>query len=462
MRLTMILAHAVVAALTTTMALAQAPARQSPPTGGTPKPFTLPPPERFTLPNGLGVTLVPYGTIPKSTVYLAIDAGNVDETAQQIWLADLTGMLLKEGTKTRSAEAVAESLAQMGGSLGVGVGPDVTSITTDVLSEHAASAVEVVADIAQHPALPPSELPRLKADLVRTLSLQKSQPQSLANEQFARVLYGDHPYGRIFPTEAMLNGFTHADVQAFHARSYGASRAHFYVVGRFDAEAVRKSIRASFGSWPQGHVAQRPRPTPSTTRSLHVVDRPKAPQSTVYMGLPVIDPSHPDYVALRVTNALLGGSFASRITANIREQKGYTYSPNSSLTARPKVAHWVQVADVTTAVTGASLKEILFEMERLRTEPPPEDELAGIRNYMAGVFVLQNSSRTGIVQQLEMTRMHGLGPDYLSTLVQKFRSVTPADVRRVAETYLDPAKMTMVVVGDTAVITEQLAPYVAR
>ncbi len=282
------------------------------------------------------MTLVPYGTIPKVTVHLAIDAGNVDETPQQVWLADLTGALLKEGTRTRSAEAVAESLAKMGGSLGVGVGLDVTSITTDVLSEFAAGAVGVLADVAQHPALPASELPRLKADLARTLSLQRSQPQSLANEQFARALYGDHPYGRIFPTEAMLDGFTHADVQAFHARTYGASRAHLYVVGRFDADAVRKAIRASFGSWPRGTAARRTPPTPSMTRTLHVIDRPKAPQSTLYIGLPVIDPSHPDYIALRVTNALLGGSFASRITANIREQKGYTYSPNSSLSVAPE------------------------------------------------------------------------------------------------------------------------------
>ncbi len=196
--------------------------------------------------------------------------------------------------------------------------------------------------------------------------------------------------------------------------------------------------------------------------SLHVIDRPKAPQSTLYIGLPVIDPSHPDYIALRVTNALLGGSFASRITANIREQKGYTYSPNSSLSVHPKVAHWVQVADVTTAVTGASIKEIFFEVDRLRNEAPPEDELAGIRNYLAGIFVLQNSSRAGIIQQLELTRLHGLGTDYLRTLVQKIQAVTPADVQRIARTYLDPSKMTMVVVGDKAVITEQLAPYATK
>lgn len=458
MRLTTLaLGAALLCAPATTFA--QAPARQAPPAGDAPKPFVLPTPETFTLPNGLGVTLVPYGVVPKATVYLAIDAGNADETAQQVWLADLTGELLEEGTRGRSSEAIAESLAKMGGSLAVVVGADVTSVSTDVLSESTAAAVEVVADVAQRPALPASELPRLKADLQRNLSLARSQPRMLATEKFAGVLYGGHPYGRLFPTEAMLDGYTHADVQAFHAANYGASRAHLYVVGRFDAEAVRKAVRSSFGSWPKGTAAHRVPPKASAARSLSVIHRPKAPQSTLMIGLPVVDPSYPDYIALRVTNALLGGSFASRITANIREQKGYTYSPNSSVSLHPKTAYWAESADVTTAVTGASMKEIFFEIDRLRQEAPSEEELTGIRNYMAGLFVLQNSSRGGIIQQLELTRLHGVGADYLRTLVPKMRAVTPADVQRIAKTYLDPARMTMVVVGDRAVIDDQVAAY---
>jgi zinc protease len=366
---------------------------------------------------------------------------------------------MKEGTTKQSATAVAEQLARMGGQLDVGVGPDTTTVRTDVLSEFAAAALPVLADVVQHPALPAAELPRLKADLLRNLSLQRSQPQSLALEEFSKVVYGPHPYGRLFPTEAMVTGYTHADVTAFHATHFGAARAHIYVVGRFDAAAVRKVVRASVASWPAGTPARRVAPTPSTTRTLHVIDRPKAAQSTLYLGLPVADPSNPDYMPLRVMNALLGGSFASRVTANIREQKGYTYSPNSSLAPRLKVAHWVQVADVTTAVTGPAMKEILFEVDRLRKEAPPVEELDGIKNYLAGIFVLQNSSRGGIISQLEFRRQHGLPADYLRTYVQRVRAVTPDDVRRVAERYLDPAKMTMVVVGDKAVIGEQLTAF---
>ena len=462
MRLTMLAFAPAALLVATATALAQAPARQAPPAGDAPKPFTLPAAESYTLPNGLGITLVPYGTVPKVRVHLAVDAANADETAQQIWLSDLTGELMKEGTTTRSAEAIAESLARMGGSLDIGVNADVTSVSTDVLSEYVADAVGIIADVVQHPALPESELPRLKADLARNLTLAKSRPSSLALEQFSKALYGQHPYGRLFPTAEMIAGFTHADVKAFHATNFGASRAHLYVVGRFDGGAVRKAIRGSLASWPKGTPSARTPPSTAAARALHVIDRPKAPQSTLFIGLPVIDPSHADYIALRVTNALLGGSFASRITSNIREQKGYTYSPNSQLVAHPKVAHWVEVADVTTAVTGASMKEIFFEVDRLRKEAPGAEELDGIKNYLAGVFVLQNSSRGGIIAQLEFTRQHGLGTDYLRSVVQKIRAVTPEDVRRIAGSYLDPGKMTMVVVGDTAQITEQLAPYQTR
>jgi predicted Zn-dependent peptidase len=192
---------------------------------------------------------------------------------------------------------------------------------------------------------------------------------------------------------------------------------------------------------------------------IHIVDRPKAVQSTIYMGLPVADPSRPDYVAMLVTNSLLGGSFGSRITTNIRERKGYTYSPVSTVSSRYRDAYWAEVADVTTNVTGASLKEILHEIDSLRTVPPSAEELRGIQNYLAGTFVLQNSSRMGIISVLQMLDLHGLGDDYLTEFVRRVYAVTPADVQRIARTHLAPERMTIVVVGDREVITEQLKPF---
>jgi zinc protease len=433
--------------------------KQTPPAGSAPKPFTLPRKETFTLKNGTQVTLVPYGSIPKVTVSAVVRAGNINESAGQVWLADLTGELLKEGTTTRSGEAVAQEAARMGGSLSVSVAPDQTSISADVLSESGPQLIALIADVLQRPALPASELERLKTNFIRNLSIQRSQPGSIAQERFSKLLYADHPYGRVFPTEEMIKSFTIADVRKFYKDNFGAARTHIYVAGRFDSATMRKSITQSFGTWASGAPPVENIPKTVSVRKIHLIDRPGAPQSTLYLGLPVVDPSHKDFVALSVTNLLLGGSFASRITSNIREQKGYTYSPNSSISTHYRDAYWVQVADVTTAVTGPSLKEIFYEIDRLQKEPPTEAELQGIKNYRAGVFTIQNSSRAGIIGQLAFLDLHKLPDTYLTNYVQNVLAVTPQDVQRMARQYLKSEQMAIVVVGDKAQVAKQLTDY---
>jgi predicted Zn-dependent peptidase len=158
-------------------------------------------------------------------------------------------------------------------------------------------------------------------------------------------------------------------------------------------------------------------------------------------------------------DSLLGSSFGSRITSNIRENKGYTYSPYSFIWNRYKTGYWIESADVTTEATGPSLKEILFEIDRLQKEPPSEAELQGIKNYLVGIYVLQNSSRTGVIGQLESVNYNELGSDYLPNYVQRLTAVTAKDVQDVAKKYLNTDKMTIVVVGDKSKIDEQLKPY---
>lgn len=439
--------------------LAQEQQKQKPPEGSAPKAFTLPPKQTFTLKNGMRVTLVPYGTIPKVTVSAVVRAGNLNEGAEQIWLANITGNMLKEGTSTRSGEQLAQEAARMGGQLNVGVGADQTTLNGDVLSEFGPELVTLIADVLQRPLLPSSELARMKNDRLRQLTISRTQPGPIANERFRQLLYPNHPYGRVFPSEEMVNRYTIEDVQKFYKDNFGAARTNLYVAGRFDAAAMKKAITQAFDGWTSGGAVAENIPKPVSARTINLIDRPGAAQSTIYLGLPVVYPGNADYVPLQVTNALLGGSFASRITSNIREAKGYTYSPNSSLSTRFRDAYWVQVADVTTAVTGPSLKEIFFEIERLQKEPPTEEELQGIKNYLAGIFVLQNSSRQGVINQLAFVDLHGLDDKYLTTYVQKVFAITPKDIQRIAQTYLLGDKMTLVVVGDKSKVAEQLTPY---
>lgn len=433
--------------------------KQLPPEGGTPRDFKLPPKQTFTLRNGVNVTMVQYGSLPKVTISMIVRSGNMNEQSNEVWLSDVTGDLMKEGTISRGAQQIAEEAAAMGGTVNVSVGLDQTTINGDVLSEFAPKLVAILADVIRNPLLPESELARIKNDKIRQLTVQRSQPGSLTLEQFRRIIYGDHPYGRIFPTQEMLEGYTIQQVRDFYKKNFGALRTSIYVAGQFDGKEVERALRNAFGDWDRGAEPLINIPKVSAKRFFHLNDRPGAPQSTIYLGLPVINPADKEYVPLIVTNSLLGGSFGSRITSNIREQKGYTYSPFSQISTRYRDAYWVEIADVTTDVTGPALEEVFKEINRLQSEPPSQEELKGIQNYLSGTFVLQNSSRGGIIGQLSFLKLHGLKDDYLTTYVKTVHSVTPEQVSGLTKKYIRDEDMTLVITGDKKKIEKQIEAY---
>ena len=455
LRIVTVLAATCVAA----SALAQAPVKETPPAPAPPRDFALPAPRQFALDNGLRVTLVNYGNTPKVDIGLYVAAGNSYETANEVWLGDLTAQLMREGTTTKTGAQISKAAAQMGGQVEINVGVDTASVTGSALSEFAPDLAKLVADLALNPKFPASELDRLKADNLRRLSIAKSSPQQMALEKFREVVYDKHPYGRIFPTDAQIKGYTLAQAKSFYEANWSASRARVYVVGRFDAPSMEAAIRSAFASWKKGSMSHPAPPKPRADRAVYIVDKPAAVQTTLIVGLPTIDASHPDAIALSVTNSVLGGYFSSRMTSNLRESKGYTYSPFSQVSNRYRDATWAQNADVTTAVTGASLKEIFHEIDRLQAEPPSEAELESAKNYMLGTFVLRNSDRSGIIAQLEFINFHGLPADYLNTYVGKVRAVTPAQVQQMTQKYIDDTKTAIIAVGDKKLIEDQVKPY---
>lgn len=433
--------------------------KQTPPAGGPPKGFSLAEHESYTLPNGMRITLVPYGVLPKVTVTLMVRAGTLNQPAEIPGLADLAAELMKEGTTSRTAKQIAEEAADMGGTLDVSIDTDQVQISSDVLSEFAPRAAKLIADVAEHPLFPESELARLKNDAQRRLAVDLSVPQNIAEERFRKILYPNHPYGVVFPTKEGIDKTSVAAIKKFHADNFGSARAHLFVAGRFNSEELKKAVAESFGNWGSGAAPLQNVPNPKPRHVLDLTDRPGAVQSTLLLGLPVPGPNSPDTIPLRVTNALLGGSFGSRITANIREQKGYTYSPFSTVSSRYHDAYWAEAADVTTQYTGASLKEILGEIKRLQNEPPGEAELKGIETYLSGIFVIQNSSRGALIGQLSYVDLQGLGDDYLKNWVQNVNAVSPEKVQQMTRQYIRPNDMTIVVVGDKSKIADQIKPF---
>ena len=433
--------------------------KEAPPAPGTPKDFRVPPRRTITLPNGMKVSFIRYGTVPKVALNLDIATGGIDEAADEVQLAGLTAQMLLEGTTSRSAGQISREAAEMGGSLRAGAGDDDFTVGGEVLSEHGERFVALLADVTLRPRFAESDVARLRANLLRDNSIAQSQPGQLSRARFRAMVFGDHPYGRVYAADSLVNGYTAEKIAAFYRKNTGARRAHLYVSGVFDQARLERAIRAAFNGWGAGKAATVRPPVPVARRQLELLDRPDAVQSSFRLGLPIADPSSPDWVRLEVTNSLLGGAFGSRITSNIREDKGYTYSPFSFVGSWPRTGLWVQVADVTTNVTGASLKEVFYEVDRLRKEAPPEAELAGIKANMAGVFTLQNSSRYGLIGQLQFVDQHGLGDGYISSYVKNVLAVSPEDVRRTAERYIDPARMSIMVVGDKKTVDPQLEPY---
>ena len=426
-----------------------------PPQPAPPEPFSVPETREFTLDNGLEATLVPYGSLPKVTVQVVVRTGNLNE-GEKRWLADFTSALLQEGTADRTAQQVAADVAAMGGEIFVSTGLDETVIGGDVLAEFAPDLVKLLAEIVRTPALPESEVERIRADLQRQLDVTRSQAQAQAQEAFLEQTYGNHPYGDIYPSQEQLAAYRIEDIRTFHEQEFGARRTHVYVAGQFESAAVREAISGAFDDWKPGKEVLTNIPDTKPVHRVVLVDRKGAPQSTIVIGLPVVDPSHPDFVPLQVMNTLLGGSFSSRITSNIREDKGYTYSPRSAIQDNYRVAVWNESADVTTAHTADSIREIVGEIRRLQKEPPPMSELAGIKNYLSGVFVLQNSNRSSIIGQLRNMELHGLPEDHLETFVQRVNAVTPQQVSEMARKYLPAENMTLVVVGDLETVRPQL------
>lgn len=433
--------------------------KETPPAGGPPKPFVFPKADTYTLPNGMKVTLVQYGAVPKVAIQAIVRAGALNENAEQRWISDMVATLLKEGTATRTAEQLARETAEMGGSIFTSAATDKTTIGGEVLSEFDTKFLSLLADVVLNPKFAAEDLEKIRANKIRERSVALAQPGNIGLEKFRGIIFAGHPYSSVFADESTLKSYTLDNVKAFYNDQYGAARTHLYVVGQFDTAKVKAAIEKDFGKWKKGPDAIRNVPTISAKRSLTTIDRPGAPQSTIYLGMPAMSPSDPDFIKFVVMDSLLGSSFGSRITSNIREDKGYTYSPYSFIWNRFKTGYWIENADVTTEATGASLKEILFEIDRLQKTPPTDAELQGIKNYLVGIYVLQNSSRTGVIGQLESVNYNELGNDYLPNYVQRLTTVTPKDVSDIAKKYLLTDKMTIVVVGDKSKIDEQLKPY---
>ena len=426
------------------------------PTLGPIRPFTPTGRKRFSLDNGMQVSMFELGSAPLVYLRLVIQA-QPSTDARLSWIEKYVAEYMGEGTTDLDADLFAEAFAAIGGQLHISGDDTSTNFSATVPSEFMTEALNLVAMAVLKPEFPVSEAERLQSNLLRELDLSKDQPQVNAAEGFRKALYGlNHPFGRLLPSRDNLLEFT-AEIAASYSKTHHvANSAHLYISGQFDQRLVEEAVEKSFRNWSQGDSFSNTLPAASPSYATFLFDRPEAEQSTIYWGLPISHPGATSWIGLEVLNALLGGSFHSRITLNIREDKGYTYSPRSMMTARSRDGIWLQVADVTTDVTALALGEIFKEIMSIRETLVTRDELEAIKQYMIGSFVREMSEPGSRMGHFMFSDRHNLSDSEDSLYIDRVQAITPEDLRMLAEEFIDPTRMTLSIVGDAGKIKDEL------
>jgi predicted Zn-dependent peptidase len=425
------------------------------------RPVIWPQRARKTLSNGLEVVLVESHTIPKFTGELFFRSGNAVTAATAPGLADMTATVMRTGTASRTSRQIEEDLRRMGADLSSGAGADTSVISFAGLVDFSSDLLRLVAELTQQASFPADEFERERRQLVEGLKIERTTPSFLAGERLRRVLFGAHPYGTISPTEAQVEGYRLEQLKDFYRRYYRPGNALLVMVGDFSPPAMLAQIEIVFGPWAAGNVEQAPNPAlPELQgRRVYLVHLPGAVQAQVLVGNRAITRKHPDWLRLTLANSIYGGAFNSRLVMNIREQKGYTYSPRSGAHPLRQHGYFSISAAVRNDVVAATLTEIFYEIDRMRSTPVGEDELADARNYLSGVFSLGLATQDGLAGQLATSTLERLPQDYLETYRERILKLTAGDVLDASQKYFDSTDAQIVIVGDRANIESQAATF---
>jgi len=425
-------------------------------------PFPTPNVQVTKLPNGLTVWRVARPGFPKVALTLAVRGGRAYDPKERPGLSDLLMAVMDQGTKTRTARQIAEAFEAAGGDLTSDLRPDALLSSVQVLSDKVDGALAVLADIAQNDTFPDDEVALAKADALQNLEAQEAEPSFLAQRALAKAIYGEHGYSVISPTAAAINGTTAEDLRAAYHRRFRPDQSLLIAVGDFDPDTLEAAIEKDFGGWtaPSGpRLPELPRPAENNRHAIFLVPRPGSVQTNLVLGAFGPRRGDPDYAATQVANAIYAGMFGSRLIRNIREDKGYTYSPGGAIQLRAQAGTLQTRAEVRNAVTGPSLNEIFYELNRMATTDPAADEVTKAQRYLVGTNAIFLQIQSAVSSQLGWLWVYGLPPEALGQESADIQKVTLADVAAAGRKYFPAARQTVVAVGEDKVVRDQLGVF---
>jgi zinc protease len=456
-------AFVLLAASSLVLAAEKHPLPKDLPPFGADKPLPIPSIAQSKLPNGLNVWLVKRSGFPRAAVVLAVrGAGTAADKKDAEGITELLAATVKEGTTTRTSRAIAEELQGVGASLETNGTADALYLTAGGLGSGVPKMLEVMADVVRNASYPDAEVALAKGNALEGLAARESTPEFLAQKALARAIYGDHPYHIVAPSRETLQAATAAQLKQEHARRLHPDRALLVIVGEFDAAAVQAALTRHFGPW-RG-AGEAPADTPASPaapamRRLQITPRAGSVQSQILVGRPAATVTDPAYYPLLVANTICAGSFGSRLVENIREDKGYTYSPGGSISARAKGGLLTARAEVRTEVTAATLNEMFYEQDRMAATLPTDEELSRAKRHQGGLYLLRNQIQSSVAQSLASNWVNGLPPEALGEFVSKVNAVTTEQVREAGRAFFPSARQIVVVVGEEAQVKSELAQF---
>ena len=432
------------------------------PSVGKARPLKVPAVDDRTLRTGLRVIAVKRSSVPRAELRLRIPAGMVHDSGDGVRARLLPDAMLA-GTKDRSSVEIARELQRLGASLAAHSDDDDLIVHAGVLEQNLKPLLALIAETLTEPSFPTDEVAVARDRIAQEIIIRRSQPSAIAAEALDARVYGRHRYGRPLPKPDAVRRIGPGPLRTYHAQHVGPRGSSLVIVGDVSPSKAGDLAEEMLGSWRAKVSSAAPaKPTPPPTHlPVLIVDRPGALQTNIRLAGRWLRRGEPDFYALALAHIVFGGYFSSRLVKNIREDKGYTYSPGSAVDHRRLTSTFIVAADVGTEVTAPSLLEITYELGRMTLMPVPQDELDAGRRYLAGVTMLSTQTQSGLASYIDSITSAGLGIDYLRDFRANLERVTPDDVLRVACDYLSPQNLLTVMVGDAGVIrrpVETLGP----
>lgn len=432
------------------------------PTAGLTRLPDLAPNRKLTLPrwserklaNGLTVIAIRRPAVPLVELRLRVPFAKTD-----LARGNVLSQTLFSGTPSRDTVEIAADLQAVGGALGASTDPDRLLISGNTLATGLPRLLEILADVLEHANYPKSEVATERERIADRIQVMRSQPGHLARVALLRRMYGSHPYAVQTPSPDEVRDVRPGGLRKLHGARVVPNDATLVVVGDINADRTIDQVEAALAGWTGGgKPVVLPSPPPLSAGPIELVDRPGSVQSSMRLALPAVGRTHPDFPALQLANLIFGGYFSSRWTENIREDKGYTYGPHSGVEHSVAGSALVLSAEVATDVTAPALLETWYDLGRIATVAPKDEELEQARQYVIGSLLLGMSTQAGLASLASTYAGHGLRLDYLVAYAADLAASTRDDVAAAAAKYLAPAKAATVILGDA----EQVEPSLQR